>query len=453
MNMVNGFVFRSGHIRFSAAGKVDRGNFVASKKPHDSGRKTPLRPAQALRFRIDTAGELRAAVSASSGEFNLTPEIIELLCLLQKGAQPPELENKLRARFRKISEELPDSNEIASLLEDLEDARCLVRATPELAPKGLQDGFGDAWIQWAMLADAPRCQAYQAAIREALTEDSHVLDVGAGSGLLSLYALEAGAKKVDAIEETGVAHSLKLLRDKLPDDLRKRMQIHNCNSFDARIPSQITHVVSELFGNDPLQEGVIPTLRNIFSRIQAGRISAIPENFTVFVQLVDFTDGPLHKRLGRFAERNSEQGKAWFGAVERIKSTLNFRDVSFAHMIRPTDIKKVGPNKKAFSIPLAPPPPENAPQPTSSLKLDVEENAAAPALLIAFRAQLSRTHSISNIPGEKDCCEHWSPLVVPLNRAIQSKESIQVRISVGEQWERVTAQVSDASGKYLGSRE
>ena len=426
---------------------------MANKKPHNSGRETPLRPAQALRFRIDSAGELRATVSASSGEFNLVPEIVELLCLLQKGTQPAELENKLRARFRKLSAELPDSNEISSLLADLEDARCLVRSSPEQAPTGLQDGFGDAWIQWAMLADAPRCVAYLAAIRETITAESHVLDVGAGSGLLSLYALEAGAKKVDAIEETGIASSLKQVRENLPKDKRKHLQIHNCNSFDAQIPAQITHVVSELFGNDPLQEGMIPTLRNIFSRLESRSISAIPENFSVYIQLVNVTNGPLQKRLERFAEGNSERGKGWYGAVERIKNTLNLRDISFAHMIRPTDLMRLSANKKAFTIPLAPPPAEAATLPASSFKFEVEKNATAPALLIGFRAQLSSTISISNIPGEKDCCEHWSPIIVPLNRALKAKESIQVKISVGEQWERVTALVSDTNDKCLGSRE
>jgi hypothetical protein len=453
MNMVNGFVFRSGHIRFSAAGKVARGNFVASKKPHDSGRKTPLRPAQALRFRIDPTGELRAAVSASSGEFNLTPEIIELLCLLQKGTQPSELEGRLRTRFRKITEDLPDSKEILALLDDLEDAQCLVRSGVEKNAHGLQDGFGDAWIQWAMLADAPRCQAYRSAIQDSIADDSLVLDVGAGSGLLSLYALESGAKKVEAIEETAIAQSLKRLRESLPEGLRKRLTIHNCNSFDARIPPTVTHVVSELFGNDPLQEGVVPTLRNVFARLENEHVVGIPESCTVFVQLVDVIEGALHKRLNRFADQGSEKAKAWFGAVEKIKNTLNFSDISFAHSIRKNDIRKIAAAKKAFTIPLAPPPAESAAKPNASFKIELDQKVTSPALLICFRAQLSKSASLSNMPGESDACEHWSPLVVPLNRTLQPKEILQVKVSAGEHWDRVTVLATDSAGKYLGARE
>jgi len=426
---------------------------VASKKSHDSARKSSLRPAQALRFRIDPTGELRAAVSASSGEFNLTPEIIELLCLLQKGSQPSELEGRLRTRFRKITEDLPDSREISALLQDLEDAQCLVRAGVQEAAHGLQDGFGDAWIQWAMLADAPRCQAYQKAIQDAVGANSHVLDVGAGSGLLSLYALESGAGKVDAIEETAVAKSLKQLRENLSEGLRKRLQIHNCNSFDARIPSTVTHVVSELFGNDPLQEGVVPTLRNIFARIDNKQAVGIPESCSIFVQLVDVVDGPLHSRLSRYAGKMAATEKQWSGAVEKIRNTLDFHDVSFAHMIRPGDVKKCAAAKKAFSIPLAPPPSDSTSRPAASFKIDIEQKIEAPALLIGFRAHLTHAMSISNIPGEKDACEHWSPLVVPLNRALTSKEIIQIKVSVGEHWERVTAIASDAQGKHLGARE
>lgn len=52
-----------------------------------------------------------------------------------------------------------------------------------------------------MLNDAPRNLAYQRAISRAVAAQSklgevHVLDIGAGTGLLSMYAVQAGAHKV-----------------------------------------------------------------------------------------------------------------------------------------------------------------------------------------------------------------------------------------------------------------
>jgi predicted RNA methylase len=50
-----------------------------------------------------------------------------------------------------------------------------------------------------MCQDTIRVEAYQAALK-AHCQSKVVVDVGAGTGILSLFAIEAGAQKVYAIE-------------------------------------------------------------------------------------------------------------------------------------------------------------------------------------------------------------------------------------------------------------
>ena len=71
--------------------------------------------------------------------------------------------------------------------------------------------------QKQMLTDSKRMEAYRDAIlgNAANFRDKVVLDVGAGSGILSIWAAKAGAKKVIACEFTEMAahareHRLKL---------------------------------------------------------------------------------------------------------------------------------------------------------------------------------------------------------------------------------------------------
>lgn len=51
-----------------------------------------------------------------------------------------------------------------------------------------------------MLNDAPRCTAYQRALEAATLKDKVVMDVGAGSGFLSVIAAQFGPRRVFAVE-------------------------------------------------------------------------------------------------------------------------------------------------------------------------------------------------------------------------------------------------------------
>ena len=71
--------------------------------------------------------------------------------------------------------------------------------------------YDDVEVHRLMIRDKARTEAYQ----KAITENAHyfrdkiVMDVGAGTGVLSLFAMQAGAKKVFAVEASPLAEVLK----------------------------------------------------------------------------------------------------------------------------------------------------------------------------------------------------------------------------------------------------
>ena len=62
-----------------------------------------------------------------------------------------------------------------------------------------------------MLLDQTRTASFQKAIQEVVSKGSTVIDVGAGSGILSFFCADAGANKVYAIEATPIVESAKKL--------------------------------------------------------------------------------------------------------------------------------------------------------------------------------------------------------------------------------------------------
>jgi type I protein arginine methyltransferase len=66
------------------------------------------------------------------------------------------------------------------------------------------EGYDDPEIHKEMLSDEARVDNYRAAIK-ALCWEKSVIDVGAGTGILSEMAMDSGALCVYAIEQSKIA--------------------------------------------------------------------------------------------------------------------------------------------------------------------------------------------------------------------------------------------------------
>jgi hypothetical protein len=131
---------------------------------------------------------------------------------------------------------------------------------------------------WYMLNDVTRNQQYEEAIRRVVNENSIVLDLGAGTGLLSLYAARAGAKRVWAIErnpETAkLAEQIIKTNDKWgviqlirirSQELKYDPQCKN-PSTDWCIPEKANVLISETLGTDVHGEYWMGSLLDVRNR-------------------------------------------------------------------------------------------------------------------------------------------------------------------------------------------
>jgi type II protein arginine methyltransferase len=133
-----------------------------------------------------------------------------------------------------------------------------------------------------MLNDARRNDAFEAAIKAALAKagpDAKVLDIGTGSGLLSMMAARAGARAVTACEMVPIiaAMARRIIAD---NGYAHAITVHTAPSTAVQIGAQLNEkadiLVSEILSSDLLTEHVIDTFEDAHARLLKPDAIVIP---------------------------------------------------------------------------------------------------------------------------------------------------------------------------------
>ena len=140
-----------------------------------------------------------------------------------------------------------------------------------------------------MINDAARNDAYFAAIKRAVDNDTLVLEIGTGSGLLSMMAAESGAGKVITCEtvETIAKTARKIIDD---NGYGKKITVLNKKSTELIVgedmPRKADLMISEILSAEFVGEGVRTTLSDANKRLVKRSGKVIPETGTIKVALI-----------------------------------------------------------------------------------------------------------------------------------------------------------------------
>lgn len=152
------------------------------------------------------------------------------------------------------------------------------------------DSFGSAPIHIDILNDKRRTREFIDAISKVVKKDDVVIDIGTGTGVLAIAAARAGAKKVYAIEAgamAGVAQDV-VNRAGLAD----KITIVRGWSTQIELPEMADLLISEIIGNDPFQENVLPVMKDARRRLLKPGARLVPQRIKVFALPV-VIPGPL----------------------------------------------------------------------------------------------------------------------------------------------------------------
>lgn len=136
-----------------------------------------------------------------------------------------------------------------------------------------------------MLADAPRMEAYTAALRRAVRPDSVVLDLGCGPGVFALLACKFGARRVYAVEPDNV---IGVAREAAAaNGCADRIEFFESLSTEISLPEPATIIISDLRGVLPWFEQHIPSIIDARERLLAPGGVLIPRRDVLWAAVIE----------------------------------------------------------------------------------------------------------------------------------------------------------------------
>jgi SAM-dependent methyltransferase len=142
-----------------------------------------------------------------------------------------------------------------------------------------------------LIADGKRNRAFTEALRRVVTRQSHVLDLGAGTGVWAVTAAKLGAARVVALERDPLLAPIiaELARENGVDG---RVEIVTARSRRVDLPREFDLAVSETIGLQAFDEGIVPLLADARRRFLKPGGRLMPETLALAAAPVQATRPP-----------------------------------------------------------------------------------------------------------------------------------------------------------------
>jgi protein arginine N-methyltransferase 1 len=161
------------------------------------------------------------------------------------------------------------------------------------------------------LSDPVRLAAFQDAVAEIVRPGDIVLDLGCGTGILGLFACRAGARRVFAVDASGMIELARAIA--AANGYADRIEYLHGFSKDVELPARADVVVADQIGRFGFEAGVIEYFSDARRRLLVPEARLIPGRLQLQVALVEAPEfyGQIDFWNGRPAGFDCSPAREW----------------------------------------------------------------------------------------------------------------------------------------------
>ncbi|TMW61116.1 hypothetical protein Poli38472_013579 [Pythium oligandrum] len=295
----------------------------------------------------------------------------------------------------------------------------------------------------SMLRDLDRNCCYELGIKNAIAsfKQKHgraptVLDIGTGTGLLSMFAARHGAEHVYACEM--FKPMAEIAQNVTADNFPDKITVFALRSTDlvvaaegGHLPQRADMLVSELFDSILLGEAVIPTIRHAMEHLLVPNAVIIPERATVYAHIVENEtmyrfNSVAGQHLNDKGVRLARNDLAWTCTGSNPALPLHIQAFE-------TETTALTDSVSVLSFDFTKLPSGLAPLGVRSKDIGVKTTHAgkAQAVLMWWKVSFDAEDSVvySTKPNVQNWQDHWVQVVYPLSnpQSVQEAEVLTLR--------------------------
>ena len=157
------------------------------------------------------------------------------------------------------------------------------------------EAYSHIGIHEEMIRDRSRTDAYRDAIvnNSQYLQGKTIMDVGAGTGILAWFCIQAGARRVYAVEASDIADQARLIVAE--NGLSDRIIVIKGRVEDAEVPEKVDIILSEWMGYFLLYECMLPSVLTARDRFLKPDGLVLPS--TAEIHIAAFSDGAWDSKV------------------------------------------------------------------------------------------------------------------------------------------------------------